>query len=214
MQYFLDVVLPIPLERLFTYKITSEEVAFLKPGMRVAVPFGKSKIYTALAYNTHQNEPQAYEAKEIYQILDEVPLVNTYQLRHWEWIAKYYMCTLGEVLRSALPSAFLLESETLILPNKEAEVDEMELKDDEFLVFEALQHQSALKIGEVSGIVDKKNVLPLVNRLVQKGVVLQKEELYEQYRPKLVRYVKLGEEYQAEDKLEQLLQELSRAPKQ
>ncbi|WP_420400024.1 replication restart helicase PriA [Flagellimonas sp.] len=214
MQYFLDVVLPIPLERLFTYKITSEEAAFLKPGMRVAVPFGKSKIYTALAYNIHQDEPQAYEAKEIYQILDEVPLVNTYQLQHWEWIAKYYMCTLGEVLRSALPSAFLLESETLILPNKEAEVDEMGLKDDEFLIFEALQHQSALKIGEISGIVDKKNVLPLVNRLVQKGVVLQKEELYEQYRPKLVQYVKLAEEYQAEDKLEQLLQELTRAPKQ
>ena len=152
MQYFLDVVLPIPLERLFTYKITSAEAAFLKPGMRVAVPFGKSKIYTALAYNVHQSVPQVYDAKEIYQILDESPIVNAYQLKHWVWIANYYMCTLGEVLRSALPSAFLLESETLILPNKEVEVDEMGLKDDEFLVFEALQHQSALKIAEVSGM--------------------------------------------------------------
>ncbi|MCL6265614.1 replication restart helicase PriA [Flagellimonas myxillae] len=214
MQYFLDVVLPIPLERLFTYKITSEEATFLKPGMRVAVPFGKSKIYTALAYALHQEAPTAYEAKEIYQILDETPLVNPYQLQHWQWIAKYYMCTLGEVMRSALPSAFLLESETLILPNKEAEVDEMGLKDDEFLVFEALRYQSALKIGEVSSIVDKKNVLPLVNRLVQKGVVLQKEELYEQYKPKLVRYVKLGGAYEAEDALEALLQDLTRAPKQ
>ncbi|SHG24168.1 replication restart helicase PriA [Flagellimonas flava] len=214
MQYFLDVVLPIPLERLFTYRISAEEAAFMRPGMRVAVPFGKSKIYTALAYRTHQLAPEAYEAKEIYQILDETPLVNSYQLKHWEWIAKYYLCTLGEVLRSALPSAFLLESETLVLPNKDAEVDEMGLKDDEFLIFEALQHQSALKIGEISGIVDKKNVLPLVNRLVQKGVVLQKEELYEQYRPKLVRYVKLGEAYLDEDKLEALLKDLSRAPKQ
>ncbi len=214
MAYFLDVVLPIPLERLFTYSISSEEADFLKPGMRVAVPFGKSKIYTALAYNIHQRGPEAYEAKEIYQVLDERPLVNSYQLQHWEWIAKYYMCTLGEVLRSALPSAFLLESETLVLPNKEADIDEMELKDDEFLVFEALQHQSALKIGEISGIVDRKNVLPLVNRLVQKGVVLQEEELYEQYRPKLVRYVRLGPQYQSEAKLEVLLNELTRAPKQ
>lgn len=214
MSFFLDVVLPIPLERLFTYKITSEEADFLKPGMRVAVPFGKSKIYTALAYRVHQHEPEAYKAKEIYQVLDENPVVNSFQLQHWEWISTYYMCTLGEVLRSALPSAFLLESETLLLPNKESKIDELGLKDDEFLVFEALQHQSALKIGEISGIVDKKNVLPLVNRLVRKGVVLQKEELYEQYRPKLVRYVKLGEDYQSEDQLEALLNHLSRAPKQ
>ncbi|UII79207.1 primosomal protein N' [Flagellimonas sp. CMM7] len=214
MPYFLDVVLPIPLERLFTYSISEQEAGFLKAGMRVAVPFGKSKIYTALAFNVHSNPPLAYDAKEIYQILDEQPLVNKFQLKHWEWIAQYYMCTLGEVIRSALPSAFLLESETLVLLNKNTSVDELGLKDDEFLVYEALQHQSALKIGEISGIVDKKNVLPLVNRLVQKGVVLQKEELYEQYVPKLVRYVKLGKEYHDETKLEELLGNLSRAPKQ
>ncbi len=214
MHYFLDVVLPIPLERLFTYKISEQEADFLKVGMRVAVPFGKSKIYTALAYNVHQVAPEVYEAKEIYQILDEKPLINTFQLKHWEWIAQYYMCTLGEVFRSALPSAFLLESETLVLPNKDTIINELDLNDNEFLIYEALQHQTALKIGEISGIVDKKNVLPLVNRLVQKGVVLQKEELYEQYKPKLVRYVKLGEVYQNEEKLEELLINLSRAPKQ
>ncbi|WP_318345350.1 replication restart helicase PriA [Flagellimonas baculiformis] len=214
MEYFLEVVLPIPLEKLFTYSITQREADFIQPGMRVAVPFGKSKIYTALAYRVHQNAPTAYEAKDIYQILDDAPLVGPYQLQHWEWMAKYYMCTLGEVIRSALPSAFLLESETLILPNKEATVDEMGLSDDEFLVYEALQHQSALKVQEISDIVDKKNVLSLINGLVQKGVVRQKEELYEQYKPKLVRYVKLSETYDDDQQLEELLNELSRAPKQ
>ncbi|UII75547.1 primosomal protein N' [Flagellimonas sp. HMM57] len=214
MHYFLDVVLPIPLERLFTYSISKVEADFLQVGMRVAVPFGKSKIYTAVAYNIHDNAPTAYDAKEIYQILDETPLVNSYQIKHWEWIAKYYMCTLGEVVRSALPSAFLLESETLILPNKNNTVNDLELKDDEFLIYEALQHQTALKIGEISSIVDRKNVLPLVQRLVQKGVVLQKEELYEQYRPKLVRYVKLAEAYDSEEKLEELLHAIARAKKQ
>lgn len=214
MEYFLDVVLPIPLEKLFTYKITSEEADFIQAGMRVAVPFGKSKIYTALAYRIHQNAPEAYEAKEIYQILDEQPVVTSIQLKHWHWLADYYMCTLGEVIRSALPTAFLLESETLVLPNKNAEVDEMELKDDEFLVYEALQYQSALKISEVCDIVDKKNVMKLINTLVHKGVVLQKEELYEQYKPKMVRYVKLSEQYNDEAQLADLLNELSRAPKQ
>ncbi|SDQ68298.1 replication restart helicase PriA [Flagellimonas zhangzhouensis] len=214
MEYFLDVVLPIPLEKLFTYKITSDEADFIQAGMRVAVPFGKSKIYTGLAYRIHEEAPQAYEAKEIFQILDEQPVVTAIQLKHWHWLADYYMCTLGEVIRSALPTAFLLESETLVLPNKNAEVDEMELKDDEFLVYEALQHQSALKISEVCDIVDRKNVLKLINTLVYKGVILQKEELYEQYKPKMVRYVKLSDQYEDEAQLADLLNELTRAPKQ
>lgn len=214
MEYFVNVILPIPLERHFTYSITQEEAAFLQPGMRVSVPFGKSKIYTALVLEIHNTPPQVYEAKDIDQVLDEIPLVNHMQLRHWGWIANYYMCTMGEVMRSALPSAFLLESETLILKNKDADVDEAQLKDDEFLVFEALQHQSTLKVHEVSVIVDRKNVLPVLNRLLEKKVIHLKEEVYEQYKPKLVKYVKLGKQYLTDEALENLLGSLSRAPKQ
>ncbi len=214
MQNFINVILPIPLEKLFTYKVTPEQANFLQSGMRVAVPFGKSKIYTALVHSLHNTAPEVYEAKEIHQILDERPIVNEIQLRHWQWIADYYMCTVGEVFRSALPSAFLLESETLILKNEKAEVDEGNLKDDEFLIFEALQHQSILKVHEVAAIVDRKNVLPILNRLIEKNVILLKEEIYEQYKPKLVRYVKLGLDYQSEENLEILLESLTRAPKQ
>lgn len=214
MPYFLEVILPLPLAKPFTYVLSAQEASNIQAGMRVAVPFGKSKIYTGLAYAVHTNAPVAYQAKPIYQILDEEPLVNSTQLRHWGWIADYYMCTLGEVVRSALPSAFLLESETLVILNKNDTVDTQELKDDEFLVYEALQRQSTLKIAEISAIVDKKNVLSLVNRLVQKGVVTQKETLYEQYKPKLVKYVKLPEKFNNEAPLKALLQELARAPQQ
>ena len=89
--------------------------------MRVAVSFGKSKIYTALVYNIHQTPPELYEPKDIHQILDEKPIVNEVQLRLWEWIANYYMCSLGDVFRAALPSAFLLESETVIFKNSSFE---------------------------------------------------------------------------------------------
>lgn len=214
MQYFVNVILPIPLEKLFTYAITLDEAVFLRPGMRVAVPFGKSKIYTGLVHEVHQTSPTVYEAKEIHQILDEKPLVNAIQLKHWQWVADYYMCTVGEVFRSALPSAFLLESETLILQNKNVKVNEGDLKDDEFLVYEALQHQSVLKVHEVSAIIDRKNVLPILNRLLDKGIIHLKEEIYEQYKPKLVRYVQLGATYRQEEQLEELLQSLTRAPKQ
>ena len=212
--YYLDVVLPIPLERAFTYSISAEEAKLIKPGMRVAVPFGKTKIHTALSLRVHNNAPQAYEAKEIYQILDDAPLVNVIQLKHWQWLAAYYMCTLGEVMRSALPSAFLLESETLIVLNKETDLEESTLKDDEFLVYEALGYQPQLTISNISEIVGRKNVMPLINRLMGKGVVLQKEELYEQYKPKLVRFVKLADAYNSESAIEILLDTLSRAPKQ
>ncbi len=214
MQYFINVILPIPLEKLFTYRISKSEADFLQPGMRVAVPFGKTKIYTALVHEVHTTPPEVYEAKEIHQILDEHSVVNKIQLKHWQWIANYYMCTIGEVFRSAIPSAFLLESETLILRNNSAEIDEKELKDDEFLVFEALQHQSILKVHEVAAIVDRKNILPILDRLLKKNIIIIKEEVYEQYKPKLVRYVKLGDAYQSEEKLESLLESLSRAPKQ
>ena len=214
MANFINVILPIPLERSFTYSITEEEATLLQPGMRVAVPFGKSKIYTGIVHSVHQDPPEVYEAKEIHQLLDDYPIINAIQLKHWEWIASYYMCTLGEVVRSALPSAFLLESETLVVRNTEYEVDENELLDDEFLVYEALQHQSILKVQEVSAIIERKNVLPILQRLLEKKIILLKEEVYEQYKPKLVRYVKLGAEYGADDKLEALLNSLTRAPKQ
>ena len=212
--HFIDVILPIPLKKAFTYHITEAESDFLKPGMRVAVPFGKSKIYTALVFTIHTNPPTAYEAKTIHQILDDTPIVTSVQLKHWEWISKYYMCSLGEVMRAALPNAFLLESETIISKNETIVIEDSTLQDDEFLIYEALQYQSSLKIQDVVSILDKKRVLPVINSLVKKGVLQLQEELYEKYQPKLVRYVKLHNVYKAEAKLKELLEILSRAKKQ
>jgi primosomal protein N' (replication factor Y) len=210
---YISVILPKPLERLFTYSITQAESEFLKPGMRVAVPFGKTKIYTALVYEIHQTAPIGYEAKEIYQILDDKPIVTKTQLKHWSWLADYYLCSLGDVLRAGLPSMFLLESETLIIRNEIFE-DETILNDDEFLIYEALQRQPILKIQEVAAILDKKTVLPIINKLMEKGVLTLKEEIFEQYKPKLVKYVKLSDNYISEEKLHQLLEQLNRAKKQ
>jgi primosomal protein N' (replication factor Y) len=181
--------------------------------MRVAVSFGKSKMYTGLVLNIHTNAPTLYEAKEIHQILDEIPLVNEKQLQHWQWIANYYMCSLGDVYRASLPSAFLLESETIIYKN-DAFLDETILADDEFLIFEALQQQSQLTIHQVIAILGKKKVMPIVNALLKKEAIGIKEEIYEQYKPKLVKYVRLHKNYTSDDSLGKLLAELSRAKKQ
>jgi primosomal protein N' (replication factor Y) len=214
MHYFIDVILPIPLEKLFTYHITEAEASFIKKGMRVAVPFGKSKIYTAIVYSIHQRAPQTYDAKEIHQILDEQPIVTPKQFEFWKWISDYYLCTLGEVMRAALPSAFLLESETIITLNKEVEIDDSQLNEEEFLVYEALHHQSSIKVQDVSDFLNKKNVIPVLKHLMDKKAISIQEEIYEKYRPKLIRYVRLSEQYDSEEALEKLLINLNRAPKQ
>lgn len=213
MSHFIDVILPIPLQKLFTYSITSAEANFLKAGMRVSVPFGKTKIYTGIVYRIHDESPLIYEAKDIHQILDEAPLVTSIQLKFWEWLAKYYMCTLGDVMRAALPNAFILESETILTKTKHHLNDE-DLKDDEFLVYEALHHQSSLKVQDVMSILDKKSVLPVIKRLIDKNAISVQEEVFEKYKPKLVRYVKLNSNYTSEERLQHLLEDLSRAPKQ
>ncbi len=214
MLHYIDVILPIPLEKLFTYSITEAESQFLKIGMRVAVPFGKTKIYTAIVVNIHTTKPLLYEAKEIHQILDETPVVLEQQLKFWTWISSYYMCTMGDVMRAALPSAFMLESETFITKNETSLIETSNLSNEEYLVVEALQHQSTLKIQELASILNKKNVLPVIKKLVEKEVVKLDEEIYEKYKPKLVRYVKLHSNYLKDDKLKLILEELSRAKKQ
>lgn len=214
MSYFIDVILPIPLQKSFTYQINKEEAVFLQPGMRVAVQFGKTKVYAALVERVHREAPVVYEAKDIEHILDEEPIVTTEQLALWDWIAAYYMCAKGEVMRAALPSAFLLESETIVHKKENSEIIETTLKDDEFLVFEALQYQSVLRIHEIAKIVGKKTVLPLIKRLLEKEVITVEEEIYEQYKPKIVRCVSIHEQYQEETALQELLTSLTRAPKQ
>ncbi|MGC4039300.1 MAG: primosomal protein N' [Flavobacterium sp.] len=208
MNYFIEVIIPLSLSKTFTYKVSEIEFAFIRKGMRVAVPFGKSKIYTALVIDLHQTPPALYEAKEIEQILDEKPIVNELQINHWFWIASYYMCNIGDVYRGAMPSALLLESETVISQNREVFIDEAQLTDDEFLIYEALQHQSSLKIEDIAAILNKKTVLPVIQKLINKSVISLQEEIHEEYKPKLIKYIRLHEDYLAEEKLIGLLDSL------
>lgn len=210
---FINVILPLALEKEFVYSISAAEADFIVPGVRVAVPFGKSKIYTAIVTKVHQEDPVVYEAKPIDQILDENPIVTLQQLKFWEWMAHYYMCSKGEVLRAALPSAFLLTSETKI-QLKNSDIDEEQLEDDEFLVFEALQRQSSLSISEIINILNKKTVLPVINKLVDKNVVLMSQAINEIYKPKLIKFIKLHDSFSNEKKAHEILDDLERAPKQ
>ncbi len=206
--YFIEVILPLSLPKTFTYSVSEAEYHYVKIGMRVAIPFGRAKIYTALVVAIHQNPPTLYEAKEIHQILDAKPLVNEFQIQHWQWIASYYMCAIGDVFRCAMPSAFILESETIISQKQDIVIDESELSDDEFLIYEALQHQSSLRVQDIMAILNKKNIFPVVQKLLNKNVLSLQEEMLEEYKPKLIRYIRLHHDYSSDESLILLLDSL------
>jgi primosomal protein N' (replication factor Y) len=214
MLFFAEVILPLSLARTFTYSISETEYHYIKKGMRLAVPFGKSRIYSALVVETHQNQPTLYDAKEIHQILDESPIVTEIQIAHWQWIASYYMCAIGDVYRGAMPSGLLLESETVISQKTDVFVDESTLSDDEFLIFQALQQQSSLKVQDIIAILNKKNIFPVIQKLIDKNILVLEEEMRETYKPKLVRYIRLHSKYDSNEGLGELLETLKNANKQ
>lgn len=214
MSYYVDVILPLPLERYFTYSINKAESQFLEPGMRVAVPFGKSKIYTAIVYEVHHNNTATYEIKDIEFIIDEKPVVTKDQLKFWNWISNYYLCAIGQVMRAALPKSLLLESETIVLRNESLLIDQEELNDREYLVMEALEERNSLKVQDVMSILDRKSVLPILQKMLDKNYIILQEELYNSYKPKTEKYIYLHDELKDEERLKMILEELTRAPKQ
>lgn len=214
MSLFADIILPIPIKGCFTYKVSEEMGLVLMAGQRVVVPFGKSKFYTGLVRAVHANEPTKYEAKEISAVMDEQPIVNLHQMELWEWMAHYYMCSIGEVMQAALPSAFLISSETQILKNPEKIIDDEKLSDREFLIVEALHHRDVLSYAEVSQVVGIKTIHPLLKSLYDKGIILFQEELRETYTPKLEMYLSLSKEYHQAMALQSLFASLVRAAKQ
>ena len=214
MEYFIDVIVPIAVTTTFTYRVSQAEYTFLQQGMRVAVPFGKRLVYTALVLNKHSQKPQVYEPKDIDTIIDEQPIVTKIQIDFWQWIAQYYMCSLGEVYKAALPNAFLLESETILSFNRDLVVDLRSLTDDEFLLYEAFEQQPILRFDEVQNILNKKKVFGVIDELLKKNIIYLNQHIHEKYKPKLVKYVALHDNFKEEKNLINLLDNELKTEKQ
>ena len=118
--YFVDVILPVPLEGLFTYGLPEQWVGRVSMGVRVLVPLGKSKHYIAMAVKVHQTEPEM-KWKPIEQVLDEQPVVSEQQMKLWQWISEYYMSPIGDVFKAAMPSG--MKSEEGYKPRTETFLD-------------------------------------------------------------------------------------------
>lgn len=205
--YFVDVILPLAVPNLYTYRVPFDWNNDIAIGKRVIVQFGKGKLYSALVRNIHQTPPKKYEAKYIESILDEQPIVNIKQFELWDWLSAYYMCNIGDVMIAALPGGLRLASETKIIlnPNYTAEANKTsDLSDKEFLIIEALEIRHVLAINEVSEIIEQKTVYPLIKSLIDKGAVLIQEELKEKYKPKIESFVRITEEADKEENLHKI----------
>ena len=213
MKTFADVILPLPLPRSFTYSIPAGSESSIRPGCRVVVPFGRKKFYTAIVQAVHNNAPTEYEVKEITTVLDSNPIILPNQFKLWQWLADYYLCTIGDVYKAALPSGLKLESETIVVYNPDYEADEL-LTNKEQQVLDLLSkatEQSVTRLEKDSGI---RNILTVIKSLLDKDAVYVKEELRQSYKPKTEARVRLCAGVASEERLRQIFDELNRAPKQ
>ena len=211
---FAEIIIPLALPKNYTWLIPGEMHDVIRPGCRVEVNLGKNKKYAGIVKKIHSEKPEFFEPKEILNVLDTEPVVFEEQLRLWEWIAAYYMCSEGEVMAAALPSHFKLSSETILIFNDEYGDDFSALDHDEYLVAEALLIKKELKLVEVQQILDSSHVYPVINRLIGKKVCFVWESLKQGYSPRKEVYVLLNPEYNNEEKLSDLLNNWSKAPKQ
>jgi len=207
---FADILLPLPLEGTFTYRVPYDWNDYIKVGHRVAVQFGRKKLYSGIVKKIHQTPPQKGIAKYILNILDEKPLVNTLQLKFWEWMAGYYMAHEGEVMNAALPSAFRIASEGVVMLAPGFVPDRNILSEFEYRVTEALLEHQKLKVGDISKVVGYSKVLPLLKSMIDKKLVVMGEELSERYKPKTEKFVRVAPEVFDEEILQELMDDLSK----
>ena len=205
---FADIILPVPVHQLFTYRIPFEMNDYIYAGIRVVVPFGKSKLLTGIVINVHENIPANYQAKYIEHVLDDSPIIKQEQFKLWQWISDYYMAPIGDVMNAALPSNFKLASETKIVLHPDYNNDYTQLDDRQYQIVEALEIRETLDLKEISEIVGIKTIQPIIKVLMDKKVVFTLEELNNKFTPKTAIYIVLNEKYLDNDQLEALIQQL------
>jgi len=195
---FAEILLPIPVKGTFTYRVPQELNHEIMAGMRVVVQFGKKKFYTGLVRRIHDTAPQVLSLKYVLSVIDPTPVVNEKQFALWEWMASYYMCTTGEVMNAALPSAYKLASETRVIIDPEYIKDNDVLNDREFQIVEALDLQKILSLTDISRIVGLAKVIPLVKTMIEKGIIRVEEEITERYKPRIETCVRLTDGFRDE----------------
>ncbi len=192
MSQFIEAILPLPLYSTFTYHVPTTMQGTIQIGSRVLVPFGRKKYYTAIVSMLHSNKPTEYEVKDILDVLDEYPIIKYPQLKLWNWIAEYYLCSVGDVYKAAIPTGLKVESETLVMANPDFEESEtVSLREREIIILNLISGRDKVQISELEKSTGFKNVESIVSRLIEKDAIFVAERTVEHYRPKTESFVAL-----------------------
>ncbi|MGB3469148.1 MAG: DEAD/DEAH box helicase, partial [Cyclobacteriaceae bacterium] len=212
---FAEVILPLPLDGTFTYRIPFELADVVKPGYRVVVQFGRKKILTGIVSEVHENPPEKYEAKYITDLIDEQPIVTEYQLKLFYWMSSYYMCHLGDVLAAAIPTGLRLSSESFIQLHPDFDLSEP-LNEKEELVIDQLVVNQQLSYQDVERLLNTTYISKVLKSLIDKKAIILYEELKEKYKPRLEKRIRINPGYINEDHslLEELFSKLEKKEKQ
>jgi len=212
---YVDVVLPLPLRQFFTYSVPSNYISELAVGKRVVVPFGKSKLYSAIVVHIHKEKPAWYETKDIAYVLDRYPVVTEQQIQWWKWLASYYMTSVSDIYKAALPIGLRLESEAMVsLVSKLSKEEINELGATEQDLISLLNQKENISINDLSKLLNKKRILPIIKRLQEQGILLLNEKIKQSYKPKYETYVQLSSEYSSQKEVAEIFNSFRKSPKQ
>jgi primosomal protein N' (replication factor Y) len=213
---YCQVIIPLALPTTYTWAVPQHLQTVIKIGIRVEVQL-RNKKYAGIVKSISQQKPDAFTPKELLNVLDDEPLVYQNQLKLWQWLAQYYMCSEGEVMQAAIPSNLKLSSESILIWNEETDYDlnnGSDLNDEEFIVAQALEVKKELRLSEVQQLLDSSHVYPIIKKLIDKQICYVWEELKDKYKSKTETYIVLQPAYNNDDALSELINNFGKAPKQ
>lgn len=213
--FFAELLLPVPIPRLFTYRVPFQFNDHIRIGQRAIVQFGDRKVLTGLVITIHENVPKDFEAKSLLDLLDDFPTVNDLQIRLFQWMADYYMCTLGEIMNAALPAGLKLSSESMVQihPAFSLEESTLNFSEREFILLKKLE-QGTLSYSEIAKFLGVKFIYSILKSLSGKEAIILFEEVKEKFKPKTEKRIRLSNNTNSPKALEDLFETLSAKPKQ
>ncbi|MCS6981603.1 MAG: primosomal protein N' [Flavobacteriales bacterium] len=210
---YVDVLLPLALSRPLTYGCPVHWAHLLQVGVRVAVPFRRGQLLAGVVVAT-RSDPPDYPVKSVEEVLDSEPLLQPWQWDFWQWMADYYMCTLGEVLQAAVPSGLLPQSHTVFKPHPELPAHLYNLSATEYEILELIQARGEVNQEALNRLFGDQQALKATKSLVSKGFIIPEKELDRLWQPRREKFLRLSADYQDEKALSTAFEKLRRAPNQ
>ena len=205
-----NIILPFPLNDTYTYYVPQAMEEHICVGQRVIVSFGAKRFFTGIVYSLGEASDIA-DLKPIAEIIDNKPIVSQNQLLYWRRLADYYICSLGDIMRLALPSALRLQSDTTVIINEEITPDN--LSDKESFVYSILQNENGLKINDLTKQCDFRP-LPVLRTLFERNIVHFDETITERYREKTIDFVAPNFDIYDTELIDKTIETIRRAKKQ